>query len=78
MGDFEIIGRATQETNVLFWCTMVVAAIYFTIVLLNFIIAEATASYEKTTEIIQEIIVQDKCSMISEAIKLTPSHLKNE
>jgi hypothetical protein len=78
MGDFEIIERATQETNILFWWILVLAVIYLTIVLLNFIIAEATASYERTTEILQEIIVQDKCSMISEAIVLSPSQLKNE
>ena len=48
------------------------------IVLLNFIIAEASASYERVTELLAEVVEQDKCSMLSEAEKLTPQHFQDE
>jgi hypothetical protein len=42
------------------------------IIFLNFIIAEASASYERVTELLVEVIEQDKCNMLVEAEKLTP------
>ena len=40
--------------------------------MLNFIIADTTASYNKISKRLAEIIQQDKCAMISEAEKLLP------
>lgn len=54
-----------------------VLTIFFAIILLNFIVAEASARYESVSGALDEVIIQDRCSMISEAIKLTPRVLKN-
>ena len=50
-GDFGIIGKSLNtkniETNVLFWVTWFIIVFVATIIFLNFVIAEASASYEE-------------------------------
>ena len=76
-GDFSLIKRANPEYLELSWLTLMVLTIFFAIILLNFIVAEASARYESVSGALDEVIIQDRCSMISEAIKLTPRVLKN-
>ena len=74
MGDFEVIGRVqdNQAHFILFWFVWTVIVLIMSIIFLNFIIAEASESYNRVTELLSEVVQQDKCSLLSEAEKLTP------
>ena len=52
LGDFEVIGRVQSnlEHYIIFWFTWTILVLVLSIIFLNFIIAEASASYEKVTE----------------------------
>jgi hypothetical protein len=75
IGNFEVIKRVqnTLESGVLFWCCWAVIVTLQVIILLNFIIADITASYNRISKLLAEIIEQDKCAMLSEAEKMLPS-----
>jgi hypothetical protein len=77
LGDFEIIGRVenVKDHFILFWISWMIIVLVLSIVFLNFIIAEASASYEKVTEFLDEVIQIDKCNMQSEAEKMSPQYL---
>jgi hypothetical protein len=58
IGNFEVIGRVQRnlETSVLFWCCWAVIVVIQVIICLNFIIADTTASYNKISKRLAEII----------------------
>ena len=69
IGDFENIDTATnlpKYENWMFWFIWFVAVLLSNIVFLNFIVAEASASYAKVTETLEAVIEKEKASMISE------------
>lgn len=79
-GDFEIIGTALyleEEENIIFWVFWVIIVGVTCIVFLNFIIAEAGASYENVNELMDQYILQDKAAMIAEAEIMMPQFLKS-
>lgn len=80
VGDFGIIDKSmyTKEasTNTLFWVSWLIISIISCIIFLNFIIAEASASYEKVSASIEETILRAKASLISEAEMMRPFILK--
>jgi hypothetical protein len=80
LGDFEVIGRVMDnyEHSLLFWFSWSVIVLIMSIIFLNFIIAEASASYERVTELLSEVMEQDKCSMLAEAERLTPLQFQDE
>ena len=59
----------------LFWLIMVVVA---SIVFLNFIIAEASASYEKVAGEVDQYILKEQANLIGESEVMTPGFLKSE
>ena len=61
MGDFEMIGRVQNSKDhfIIFWISWYVIVLVLSIIFLNFIIAEASASYEKVSELLAEVIIQD-------------------
>lgn len=77
LGDFEIIGRVheTLDHHILFWVSWILIVLVLSIVFLNFIVAEASNSYEKVTELLAEVIEKDKCNMLSEAEKMSPQYV---
>jgi hypothetical protein len=77
LGDFEIIARVHDTTDhyILFWVSWSIIVLVLSIIFLNFIVAEASASYEKVTEFLDEVIEIDKCNMQSDAEKLSPQYL---
>jgi hypothetical protein len=77
LGDFEIISRVHDTTDhyILFWVSWSIIVLVLSIIFLNFIVAEASASYEKVTEFLDEVIEIDKCNMQSDAEKLSPQYL---
>ena len=82
VGDFGIIDKSMYtvdvETNYLFWFTWFIIALIACIIFLNFIIAEASASYEKVSSQIEETIAKAKATLISEAEMMRPFVAKNE
>ena len=70
IGDFSCIGSSTTLTvaeNRIFWVLWFIAVIITNVVFLNFIVAEASASYAKVTETLEAIIQREKAAMIGEA-----------
>ena len=53
--------------NDIFWILWIIVSIVTSIIFLNFIVAEASASYVKVTEILEQVIWQEKASLILEA-----------
>ena len=59
MGDFSAIGESTnlqQAENVVFWILWALTVTVTCIIFLNFIVAEASASYTAVTETLDEVI----------------------
>ena len=81
VGDFGIIDKSMYtvdtETNYLFWFTWFIIALIACIIFLNFIIAEASASYENVSSCIDETIAKAKAILISEAEMMRPMFLKD-
>ena len=69
LGDFDF-GAAnylTKPENCLYWLIWLFVVIITCIIFLNFIIAEASASYESVKENLQAMINKEKASLIAEA-----------
>jgi len=79
LGDFGVIERVQVDLphKTIFWLSWGVIVLIMSIIFLNFIIAEASASYERVTELLQEVVEKDKVGMINEAEKMIPKYLRN-
>ena len=53
--------------NRLFWVMWLIVTIVTCVIFLNFIVAEASASYTKVTETLEQVIWQEKSSLIVES-----------
>lgn len=75
-GDFGVVGDNAPEeftiNKVIFWITWSFIVLLMTIIFLNFIIAEASASYERISDLIDESILQDKAGLIQVAENMYP------
>jgi len=58
-----------REDCIMFWIVFVLSVGLTSIVFLNFIIAEASASYSKVIDDLEAIIAKERVNMISEAKK---------
>jgi hypothetical protein len=70
IGDFSAIDDSADlegSDNYMFWIIWLFVMGATCIVFLNFIVAEASASYANVTEIIAETIQQERAALISEA-----------
>ena len=69
IGDFDFGGAnyLSPEENMLYWFIWLIVVIVTCIIFLNFIIAEASASYEKVKENLDAMINKEKASLIAEA-----------
>jgi hypothetical protein len=50
-----------------FWIIWLIVTIITSVIFLNFIVAEASASYVKVTETLEQVIWQEKASLIVES-----------
>lgn len=74
MGDFGFdaaILLAPAE-NVIYWFVWLLIVVITCIIFLNFIIAEASASYEKVSEKLDAYILSEKAALIQEAEEMRP------
>jgi len=81
LGDFPIIDSSrflNFSENVMFWIIWFFNVVITAIIFLNFIVAEASESYNQVSEQLENIIWQQRAEMASEAESLWPSCLKKE
>ena len=81
MGDYGTLITASNELNyednILFWICLVLVLTVTCIIFLNFIIAEASASYEKVAAELESYIMKQKAALIAESEFLMPEWLKS-
>lgn len=80
MGDFGVIAAAdylTPEENYLFWLVWLLTAVLTCIIFLNFIVAEASASYTEVSEQLENYIQQQRADLVAEAESLIPNSVKS-
>lgn len=65
--DFDGAGYLKPKENMLYWVIWLVVVIVTCIIFLNFIIAEASASYEKVKSALDSMINKEKAQLIAEA-----------
>ena len=65
--DFEASTYLTPQENALYWLIWLMVVVMTCIIFLNFIIAEASASYEKVKENLVAMINKEKSALIGEA-----------
>ena len=79
IGDFSCISDVnslTRAENWLFWFIWLIAVIITNVVFLNFIVAEASASYSNVTETLEAVIQKEKASLISESEQMSRNKKK--
>jgi len=69
LGDFGFDAAMELETaeNLIYWVIWITILLITCIIFLNFIIAEASASYEKVSEFLQLYILAEKAALIQQA-----------
>lgn len=70
MGDFGSIDftkKLTQPENWIFWFVWILTVIITNVVFLNFIVAEASASYTAVTDTLDAVIQKERANMIRES-----------
>ena len=65
--DFDAIKYMDNLSNIIFWLAWICIVLMTCIIFLNFIIAEASASYEKVVQNIDNYLIFEKCYMINES-----------
>ena len=79
MGDMSAVEDSkflNRAENILFWICWLITVVVTCIVFLNFIVAEACASYSKVVETLQEVIWKEKSALITESEVMTFDGLK--
>ena len=76
--DFEASGFLTTNENLLFWVIWLMIVIMTCIIFLNFIIAEASSSYEKVKEHLDAEIYKAKSELTCEAENMKFERSKNQ
>ena len=75
--DFEASGYLTTKENLLFWLIWLIIVCMTCIIFLNFIIAEASASYEKVKTNLDAEIYKAKAELTCEAENMTTERSKS-
>jgi hypothetical protein len=81
LGDYDLIGEVPGMSfadNVMFWIVWVLSVTLTSIIFLNFIIAEASASYTKVVDDMEAIIAKERAAMTHESEEMTMEKNKTE
>jgi hypothetical protein len=81
LGDYACISSSMyleQSEVIIFWISWVIVVIVGSIIFLNFIIAEASASYEKVAGKLNEFIMKEKANLIAESEGMIPDNYKKQ
>ena len=78
MGDFGFDSAylLSSTENIIYWFVWAIIVVVTCIIFLNFIIAEASASYEKVASDLEAYIMKEKALLIQEAELMMPATLK--
>jgi hypothetical protein len=80
MGDFSAIVAAkdldSNEVKI-FWFFWLLAVIVTCIIFLNFVVAEACASYSKVVDFLDQVVLQAQASLITESERMMMTSFKN-
>lgn len=74
LGDFSGIAASaflTYGENIIFWILFILIVGITNIVFLNFIVAEASASYAKVVDTLESVVWMEKASLIGESESMT-------
>ena len=79
LGDFDFSAsvKLRDDLNVLFWWTWFTIVIITCLIFLNYVIAEASASYNLVSEKLHAYIQKEKLDLIDEFERMAPKFLKN-
>ena len=80
LGDYNCINTSMYldiSETIIFWFAWIIVVIIGCIIFLNFIIAEASASYEKVSKSLGEFIMKEKANLISESEGMKPDVFKS-
>jgi len=80
LGDFgfDAAIELDQAENYVYWIMWVLIILITCIIFLNFIIAEASASYEKVSEFLELYILAEKAALIQVAEEMQPRFFQKE
>lgn len=80
MGDFSFSAaiELNKAESIMYWFTWMFIVLMTSIIFLNFLVAEACASYEKVAEALDAFIYCEKASLIQEAEEMRPIKRKNQ
>lgn len=81
MGDFSAIGAQKTLTKIeskIFWLLWLITVIMTCIIFLNFVVAEACASYSKVKEYLGPVIEREKAVLISESEEMQMNCMRNK
>ena len=79
LGDFDfdmISDKPLTKQHILFWSTWLIMVIFSSLIFLNFIIAEVSASYGKVKVNIDSLIYKERAALISEVEDITSKRTK--
>ena len=80
-GDFTVIDASiylTDAENIIFWLCWTIIVGVTCIIFLNFIIAEASASYENVAGSLSQFIQSEKAALIAESEDMMPNFMKSK
>jgi hypothetical protein len=76
--DFGGIIHLNQYRTMVFWLIWVMIVFVTCIIFLNFIIAEASASYERVSDNIDNFLIFQKVCLINESEDMLPQYYKKD
>ena len=76
--DFDAPTELLPHMNIIFWFIWFLIVVVTNIIFLNFIIAEASASYEKVSERLDDFILKERAQLIHESEDMTLNSLKTK
>jgi hypothetical protein len=81
LGDFSAVGATSHLTEIemaIFWLMWMMTVIVTCIIFLNFVVAEACASYSRVVETLESVIKQAQAILISESEEMMIGRYKNK
>ena len=76
--DFDASQALLPHINIIFWVIWLLIVVITNIIFLNFIIAEASESYAKVNERLDEFILKERAGLITESEEMTIDSLKKK
>jgi hypothetical protein len=76
--DFDASKELLPHINIIFWVIWLLIVVVTNIIFLNFIIAEASESYAKVNDKLDEMILKERTDLISGSEDMSPDFVKNK